>query len=72
MFGPSHAVSDMRGVIPRCAEELFAGLDSIEELEEVTIKCSFLEIYKSPPTPSPHATHPAPLPTHLRLSVCVI
>ena len=33
-------------MIPRCAEELFAGLDDIEELEEVTIRCSFLEIYK--------------------------
>ena len=46
MFGPSNAVSDLRGVIPRCAEELFNGLDAIDEVEEVTIKCSFLEIYK--------------------------
>jgi kinesin family protein 5 len=36
----------MRGVIPRAADELFSGIADSEDLDEVTIKCSFLEIYK--------------------------
>ena len=63
MFGPSNAVSDMRGVIPRCAEELFSGLDAIDEVEEVTIKCSFLEIYKEV-IQGRSTHHPASLSRH--------
>jgi kinesin family protein 5 len=45
MFGPS-GIHKLRGVIPRAADELFDGIADSEELEEVTIKCSFLEIYR--------------------------
>lgn len=45
MFGAGGTNSKMRGVIPRSADELFAGIADSEELDEVTIKCSFLEIY---------------------------
>lgn len=44
MFGVRGS-SKLRGIIPRAADELFAGIADSEELEEVTIKCSFLEVY---------------------------
>jgi len=45
MFGPSNQ-PELRGVIPRAADALFSGIEQSSEIEEVTIKCSFLEIYK--------------------------
>jgi len=43
-FGPS-SDRDLRGVIPRAADALFSGIADSEDLDEVTIKCSFCEIY---------------------------
>lgn len=43
-FGPS-GNRELRGVIPRAADALFSGIADSEELDEVTIKCSFCEIY---------------------------
>jgi len=34
-----------RGLIPRCAEALFDGIQQLRDVEEVVISCSFLEIY---------------------------
>ena len=45
MFGPT-GVAKLRGIIPRAVDAIFDGINESEELEEVTIKCSFLEIYK--------------------------
>jgi len=45
MFGPSDNY-DQRGVIPRSAEYLFDELQKNDDIKQVTIKCSFLEIYK--------------------------
>jgi hypothetical protein len=45
MFGP-RGNDELRGVIPRAADALFAGIAESSEIEEVTLKCSFLEIYK--------------------------
>mmetsp|Transcript_15176 Transcript_15176/g.22975 ORF Transcript_15176/g.22975 Transcript_15176/m.22975 type:complete len:1531 (-) Transcript_15176:63-4655(-) len=43
MFG----TSDQKGIIPRCAEALFNGItDTKVDVEEVYIKCSFVEIYQ--------------------------
>jgi len=46
MFGVKEETGKMRGVIPRAADELFAGIANSDELEEVTIRCSFLEVYR--------------------------
>jgi hypothetical protein len=46
MFGPKDLGPDMRGVIPRAADALFSGIAESEELDEVTIKCSFLGEYE--------------------------
>ena len=45
MFGPK-GDPKMKGVIPRAAGLLFQGISECEDVEEVTIKCSFLEIYR--------------------------
>jgi hypothetical protein len=34
----------LRGVIPRAADALFDGIADSDDLDEVTIKCSFLEV----------------------------
>lgn len=44
MFGGDDHES--RGIIPRATSYLFAALSDDSEVEEVNIKCSFLEIYK--------------------------
>jgi len=44
MFGIN--TPEGRGVIPRSAEYLFDELQRADEIKQVTIKCSFLEIYK--------------------------
>jgi kinesin family member 5 len=45
MFGPKGDPSQA-GIIQRAALYLFKGINDSEEIEEVTIKCSFLEIYR--------------------------
>jgi len=45
MFGPKGR-PDLAGIIPRAARGLFAGISAATDLEEVSIKCMFLEIYR--------------------------
>ena len=46
MFGAETGNSKKRGVIPRSTEHLFHQIAENEDIAEVTIRCSFLEIYK--------------------------
>ena len=47
LFGDmSELDSEQRGIIPRSCQSIFEHFQSAEDIEEVTIKCSFLEIYK--------------------------
>ena len=46
MLGPDWRDDDLKGIIPRAAEQLFAGLSRALEGFELSIKCSVLEIYK--------------------------
>lgn len=46
MLGPDWRDEELKGIVPRAAELLFAGVDSAEEGLELSIKCSVLEIYK--------------------------
>jgi len=47
----------LQGIIPRSCEEIFNKChyinDNDDTIEEITVKCSFIEIYKEvPPAPS--------------------
>lgn len=46
MFGAENGDWKLRGIVPRSVEQLFQEIAENSEIEEVTIKCSFLEIYK--------------------------
>ena len=46
MFGHENGEKNLRGIIPRACEALFAGIDSREDVVEASVKCSFLEIYR--------------------------
>ena len=47
LFGDmSEMTSQHRGIIPRSCQAIFDHFETAEDIEEVTIKCSFLEIYK--------------------------
>ena len=46
MLGPDWRDEELKGIIPRAAELLFAGVDRAEEGSELSLKCSVLEIYK--------------------------
>ena len=46
MFGPDLFDEDMKGIIPRAAEDIFTKIDDCEEDIEFDIRCSMLEIYK--------------------------
>ena len=47
LFGDmSEFEAEQRGIIPRCCQYLFETLEASQDLHEVTIKCSFVEIYK--------------------------
>ena len=43
---------DQRGIIPRSLHHLFSEID-LREDREVTVKCSYLEIYNEVRTPTP-------------------
>jgi len=45
MFGPDKKGAD-RGIIPRAVELLFYELNKMEEIDELSVSCSFLEIYR--------------------------
>lgn len=46
MLGPDWRDEELKGIVPRAAELLFAGVDRAEEGSELSLKCSVLEIYK--------------------------
>ena len=46
MFGPDLFEDDMRGIIPRAAEDIFTKIDECEQEIEFDIRCSMLELYK--------------------------
>ena len=46
MYGPDVFDEDLRGIIPRAAEDIFTKIDDCEEDIEFDIRCSMLEIYK--------------------------
>lgn len=45
MFGPKGR-PDLAGIIPRAARGIFAGISAATDIDEVNIKCMFLEIYR--------------------------
>ena len=45
MFGP-HLFNELRGIIPRAAEDIFSAIDDCQLDIEFDIRCSMLEIYK--------------------------
>ena len=46
MFGPDLFDEDLRGIIPRAAEDIFNKIEDCQEDIEFDIRCSMLEIYK--------------------------
>ena len=46
MFGVRGGPPELRGLIPRAAQAIFDGIDKMDDVVEVTITCSFLEIYR--------------------------
>ena len=46
MYGLDIADKEIRGIIPRAAEQIFINLANIQEEVELEIRCSMLELYK--------------------------
>ena len=46
MFGPDLFDEDLRGIIPRAAEDIFTKITECQEEIEFDLRCSMLEIYK--------------------------
>ncbi len=46
MFGVRGGPPELRGLIPRAAHAIFEGIEKLDDVVEVTITCSFLEIYR--------------------------
>jgi len=46
MFGPDIYDEELKGIIPRAAMDIFKVWEAAQDLKEVEIRCSMLEIYK--------------------------